>query len=165
MLGTSATIQQGAVTVAENKANLQTALDTLAEAFRCKNEALAAYFFKKFKNGEDVPWRVLSSMPDNQMLDLPTVKGGVIKTIKHAIGNALIYNTNWTGGATLTMHHHSDCAEKLEILEGRALVIVKVTGGKRKYELGPGEVLDIGAGLPHQTTALIPTKMRIEFTK
>lgn len=150
-------------TINELKAQRRIALQSFEEARLVKNESLAEYFFCKFKEGKDVPYKILKDIPVGQALLLPVVYGGAIITTKEGSPrpNQIVYNTKWTSGSTLTLHYHSDCNEVLEVLEGKVKVFIQGTA----HVLNRGDKIEVAHGILHQITALYESELKITFIK
>jgi len=150
-------------TIRELKIQRQVALQSFNEARLVKNERLAEYFFCKFKEGKDVPFKVLKDIPVGEALLLPVVVGGAIITTREScpVSSQLIYNTKWTAGSTLTLHYHSDANETIEVVDGR----VKVYIHGKEHILNKGEKMEVASGIPHQVTALYESELKITFRK
>ena len=149
--------------ISELKMQRQQALQSFKETRLVKNEALAEYFFCKFKEGQDVPFSILQNIPVGEALLLPVVYGGAIITTKQFSDrpHEIIYNTKWTAGSTLTLHYHSDCNETIEVLEGDIKIYLRDTSEILKK----GDKIEIAAGIPHQVTALHESKLKVSFIK
>jgi quercetin dioxygenase-like cupin family protein len=150
-------------TILELKEQRRVAMNVFKESRLAKNEALAEYFFSKFKEGKDVPFSILQSIPVGEALLLPVVYGGAIITTKQISSNPneIVYVTKWTAGSTLTMHYHSDSSEVILVKEGRAKVFV----GNNTYILEKGDTIDIASGIPHQITALQESILKVYFKR
>lgn len=137
------------------------ALQKFDETHLVKNEALAEYFFRKFQEGKDVPFKILEDMPVGEALLLPVVFGGAIITTKEGKvkGNEIIYNTKWTSGSTLTLHFHSDCNEIIEVVTGKVKVFIQGT----TYTLVKGDKIEVAFNVLHQVTALTEANLKITF--
>lgn len=131
---------------------------------RAYNRIFAELFYQKFKTSDDVIFEFLANAPDNKEMELPSVASGVILTQKEkqVLANELVYNTDWSSGATLLNHHHSDCEETIFAIEGDFLVMIE---NKEKFTIKQGEKIVIAAGLEHQTTSLQQGKAKILFKR
>lgn len=147
----------------ELKNQRKIAMQSFEETNIIKNEALAEYFFHKFKEGTDVPYSILQDVPVGEALLLPVVYGGAIITIKERVldPNEIIYTTKWTPGSTLTMHYHSDCNEIIEVVSGK----IKIYTQGITETIKEGDKVEVSLGIPHQVTALSSAELRITFKK
>ena len=152
------------ILINELKTQRKAALQTFGEAHLVKNETLAEYFFCKFQEGKDVPYKILRNIPIGEALLLPVVYGGAIVTTKEGSTrqNEIVYNTKWTSGSTLTLHYHSDCNESIEVISGKLRIFLP---GGVTHNLSRGERIDIAHNILHQITALHETELKITFRK
>lgn len=150
-------------TIFNLKSQRKQALASLGELRLVKNESLAEYFFCKFKEGQDVPFKILKNIPVGEALLLPVVYGGAIVTTKEMPSKTgeIVYNTKWTAGSTLTLHYHSDCNEIIKVMEGK----IKIYVGGTTQLLIKGDIIEVAAGIPHQITALYESRLKISFIK
>ena len=150
-------------TINELKAQRKVALQSFQEARLVKNESLAEYFFCKFKEGKDVPYKILKNIPVGQALLLPVVQGGAIITTKEGSTkpNQIVYNTKWTSGSTLTLHYHSDCNEVIEVIDGKIKVFIQ----GNTHVLNKGDIIEVAHTILHQITALYESELKITFLK
>lgn len=147
----------------ELKTQRKVALQSFDEAHLVKNETLAEYFFCKFQDGKDVPFKILRKIPVGEALLLPVVYGGAIITTKEnsVKPNEIVYNTKWTSGSTLTLHYHSDCNEVIEVVEGKIRVFVQGS----THTLNKGDTIEVANNILHQITALYESELKITFRK
>ena len=133
------------------------------------NAVFSDLFYNKFKGNQDIPFEFLDTPESGDKLVLPTVQGGVIHTVKREKKKDTLieYDTYWTSGSILLNHYHSNAIEQLEALEGSFEVILEVMHNgikeKVKYTINKGEVLEIGAGVHHQTTSLEKGSLKVSF--
>lgn len=149
--------------IEELKTQRRVALQSFNEVHLVKNETLAEYFFCKFQEGKDVPFKILKDIPVGEALLLPVVYGGAIITTKENITkhNQIVYNTKWTSGSTLTMHYHSDCNEVIEVIDGKIRVFIQGS----THTLQRGERIEVAHNILHQITALYESELKITFRK
>ena len=149
--------------IEELKAQRRQAVTSFNEVSHLKNEELAEYFYCRFKRGQDVPYSLLSSLPLNEELDLPIVRGGVIKTtrVRPTHRGIVRFSTQWSAGSTLTWHYHSDANELIKVMYG----MVKVFIGDKTHILKEGDTIQVGTGIEHQITALDSTLLQVDFIR
>lgn len=151
------------VIIADLKRQRQEAISKLDSLCLIKNEELGEIFYSKFQTGEDVPFKLLIEMPENEAIPLPVVHGGWIITTKRSLSNpnSVLYETKWSAGSTLTWHFHSDCNEKIVVKKGR----IKIYSEGNVNVLVPGQTIEIFKGVGHQVTALEDAELDIKFFK
>lgn len=149
--------------IQELRSQRRLAMESFDKITLIKNENLAEYFFIKFQEGQDVPFKLLKDVPIGSALLLPVVYGGAIVTTKEKTDSEsrAVYNTRWTSGSTITWHYHSDCNETIEVIEGKVKIFIE--GGI--YELKKGDTIDIAANRGHQVTALYESQLKLTFNK
>ena len=135
-----------------------------------KNIELGNMFLRKFgKFKQDIKFEELRKVPKNKTLPLPSVKGGVILTTNITYKEnkeSLFFEVVWTAGATLTLHAHGDATERITVRKGLfTLIKVDEYDLEERMNLTSGDVINIGAGVYHQITALEKGRMTIKFTK
>jgi quercetin dioxygenase-like cupin family protein len=141
----------------------QSSVEALNKALILKNSHLAEYLFKKHRAGSDITFTLLNEIEVGETLPLPVVHGGAILTTKQPVDkdDEIQYRTEWTAGATLTWHYHSDCLETIILTEGIARVYLE----GEVIEMHKGDSLKVAAGTGHQVTALENSKMDILFKR
>tara|TARA_R100000656_G_scaffold102807_2_gene74780 strand:+ start:173 stop:661 length:489 start_codon:yes stop_codon:yes gene_type:complete len=151
------------VIIDELKRQRKEAISNLNNLCLIKNEELGEVFYSKFQTGEDVPFKLLMEMPENEAIPLPVVHGGWIITTRKSMTNpnVVLYETKWSAGSTLTWHYHSDCNEKIVVKKGR----IKVYSEGNVNVLVAGQTIEIFKGVGHQVTALEDTELDIKFFK
>lgn len=153
-----------ACSVSELKEQRELAMESFRKNDRKRVESLADYFYVKFQQGHDVPFSLLDSMDEGKLLPMPVVHGGAIFTTKQTVekDNVLQYIAQWTAGSTLTWHYHSDCYEILTSHTGEYKIYLP---NNEIVIMREGDNLKIGAGTPHQVSALTKGKLIVDFIK
>lgn len=131
---------------------------------RAMNELFAEMFFERFKTSSDLKFGILDQATPGVPIELPTVKHGVIHTVKQPKESArqIRYLTDWSSGAMLPNHYHSDCEEEIIVSIGSCKIILE-TG--EQFVLNEGEKLKVASGVKHQVTALERSNLIIDFFK
>lgn len=130
------------------------------------NEMYLSVMYLLFAEGNDIKYADLNNATHGISNSLPSVGKGTILTVRRDAPR-LIFDVNFSKGAILPKHFHSDCSERAICKKGSFIIICTYPDGEEgHFKLSEGEELMISNGIYHQFNAVGGDGvLEIEFIK
>ncbi len=133
------------------------------------DELINEILYELYAQEEDITYTYLDSLEKGNKVILPSALGGNISFERIDKDNRMMtFDVNFSEGATLPKHYHSDSFEEIEVVKDDVVSVIltnPINKTVTKKYLKQGDILVIQPNTIHQITSQRGKMMKVRFYK